>query len=85
MKLEGPALRLTVLVGETDQWHHHPVYTEVVGRAHAAALEDERCSVRTAALHERVDALELPRATDDRGHRQIVGIAGGRSMVSIDR
>lgn len=38
MKLEGPALRLTVLVGETDQWHHHPVYTEVVGRAHAAGL-----------------------------------------------
>lgn len=38
MKLEGPALRLTVLVGETDQWHHHPVYTEIVGRAHAAGL-----------------------------------------------
>lgn len=38
MKLEGPALRLTVLVGETDQWHHHPVYTEIVHRAHAAGM-----------------------------------------------
>ena len=38
MKIEGPALRLTVFVGESDQWHHHPVYTEIVHRAHAAGL-----------------------------------------------
>lgn len=38
MKLQGPAMRLTVFVGESDQWHHRPVYTEVVHRAHAAGL-----------------------------------------------
>lgn len=38
MKLEGPAIRLSVFVGESDQWHHHPVYTEIVHRAHAAGL-----------------------------------------------
>jgi PII-like signaling protein len=38
MTLDGPALRLTVFVGETDQWHHHPVYTEIVHRAHRAGL-----------------------------------------------
>ncbi len=38
MKLEGRALRLTIFVGESDQWHHHPVYTEIVHRAHAAGL-----------------------------------------------
>ncbi|HYN75356.1 MAG TPA: DUF190 domain-containing protein [Candidatus Limnocylindria bacterium] len=38
MKLEGPALRLTIFVSESDQWHHHPVYTEIVHRAHAAGL-----------------------------------------------
>jgi PII-like signaling protein len=38
MKLEGPAMRLTVLVGESDQWHHRPVYTEIVHRAHRAGL-----------------------------------------------
>lgn len=32
------ALRLTVLVGESDGWHHRPVYTEIVHRAHAAGL-----------------------------------------------
>ncbi|THA60530.1 DUF190 domain-containing protein [Streptomyces sp. A0958] len=33
-----PGLRLTVLVGESDNWHHRPVYTEIVHRAHAAGL-----------------------------------------------
>lgn len=38
MKLEGPAKRLTILVGETDQWHHRPLYTEIVHRAHRAGM-----------------------------------------------
>jgi hypothetical protein len=31
-------LRLTVLVGESDGWHHRPVFTEIVHRAHLAGL-----------------------------------------------
>jgi len=38
VKLEGPALRLTIFVGEDDQWHHKPLYTEIVHRAHQAGL-----------------------------------------------
>lgn len=38
MKLEGPATRLTIFIGESDQWHHRPLYTEIVHRAHAAGL-----------------------------------------------
>ncbi len=38
MTLRGKATRLTVLVGESHQWHHRPVYTEIVHRAHAAGL-----------------------------------------------
>ena len=38
MKIEGPALRLTVFVGEDDTWHHKPLYHEIVHRAHAAGL-----------------------------------------------
>lgn len=38
MTLRGPALRLTVLIKEDDQWHHRPLYTEIVHRAHAAGL-----------------------------------------------
>lgn len=32
------ALRLTVYVGEADQYQHRPVYSEIVRRAHAAGL-----------------------------------------------
>ena len=31
-------LRLTVIVGEHDAWHHRPLYSEIVHRAHAAGL-----------------------------------------------
>ena len=37
-RLGGPALRLTVLVGESDTWHHRPLYSEIVHRARAAGL-----------------------------------------------
>ena len=38
MTLSGPAQRLTVILGEDDTWHHRPVYTEIVHRAHRAGL-----------------------------------------------
>ena len=38
MRLTGSALRLTVLLGENDTWHHKPLFTEIVHRAHAAGL-----------------------------------------------
>ncbi len=38
MRLHGPALRLTIFIGETDQWHHKPLYTEIVHRAHKLGL-----------------------------------------------
>ena len=38
MTLRGAATRLTVVVGESDQVHHRPVYTEIVHRAHRAGL-----------------------------------------------
>lgn len=38
MRLQGTALRLTIMVGESDRWHHRPVFTEIVHRAHRAGL-----------------------------------------------
>ena len=38
MTLEGRATRLTIIVKEDDRWHHRPLYTEIVHRAHAAGL-----------------------------------------------
>jgi uncharacterized protein len=38
VKREGSATRLSIFVGEDDQWHHKPLYTEIVHRAHRAGL-----------------------------------------------
>ncbi|WP_101782887.1 DUF190 domain-containing protein [Nonomuraea indica] len=38
MTLSGRAVRLTILVDDTDTWHHRPMFTEIVHRAHAAGL-----------------------------------------------
>ena len=38
MRITGPARRLTIFLGESDQYRHHPLYTEIVQRAHRAGL-----------------------------------------------
>lgn len=38
MRLQGKALRVTVFIGESDTFHHKPLYSEIVHRAHAAGL-----------------------------------------------
>ncbi|NED75136.1 DUF190 domain-containing protein [Streptomyces sp. BBFR109] len=37
-RLTGTALRLTIFIGENDTWHHKPLYSEIVHRAHRAGL-----------------------------------------------
>lgn len=38
MKLAGNALRVMIFIDDDDVWHHKPLYTEIVHRAHAAGL-----------------------------------------------
>lgn len=37
-ELVGRAVRLTVILGEDDTWHHRPVYSELVVRAREAGI-----------------------------------------------
>ncbi|MFR9754001.1 DUF190 domain-containing protein [Nocardia sp. 004] len=37
-RLTGPALRLTVFIGESDTWRRKPLYSEIVHRANRAGL-----------------------------------------------
>ncbi|MDW8804575.1 DUF190 domain-containing protein [Streptomyces scabiei] len=37
-RLTGRALRVTIFIGENDVWHHRPLYSEIVHRAHKAGL-----------------------------------------------
>lgn len=43
MRLQGPAQRLTVYIGESDHHHHHSLSSEIVQRAQRAGLAG--CSV----------------------------------------
>jgi uncharacterized protein len=38
MRLHGRATRLTVFIGEDDQFHHGPLYSEIVRRARKEGL-----------------------------------------------
>ena len=38
MRLQGPAQRLTIFIGESDRWRHKPLYAEIVRRAHRSGL-----------------------------------------------
>ena len=42
MRLHGSAARLSIFIGESDRWHHHPLYHEIVHRAHKAGLGRDR-------------------------------------------
>lgn len=38
MRRQGPARRLSIIVREDDQYHHHALYAEIVKRARTAGL-----------------------------------------------
>lgn len=43
MRLQGPAKRLTIFIGESDHYHHHSLCREILDRARKAGLAG--CSV----------------------------------------
>jgi hypothetical protein len=38
VRLQGPARRITIFIGESDRYHHKPLYAEIVHRAHRRGL-----------------------------------------------
>jgi uncharacterized protein len=38
MSLTGPARRITIFIGESDRYHHKPLYAEIVHRAHQRGM-----------------------------------------------
>jgi len=38
VRLRGPARRITIFIGESDRFHHKPLYAEIVHRAHQRGL-----------------------------------------------
>jgi uncharacterized protein len=66
-ELSGPALRLTVYVGEDDLHHHRPVYAEVVARAKHAGLAGATVSrgVEAFGRHSMVHTARLVSLSSD--------------------
>ncbi|MHB1615487.1 MAG: DUF190 domain-containing protein [Actinomycetes bacterium] len=69
-RLHGPACRLSIFIGEEDRYRHHPLYEEIVRRAHDAGLAGvsvfrgiegygASTHVHTARLLELADELPL--------------------------
>jgi len=38
VRLQGPAKRLTIFIGESDHYHHHALCNEIIDRARRAGL-----------------------------------------------
>jgi PII-like signaling protein len=38
VRLQGAARRITIFIGESDRYHHKPLYAEIVHRAHQRGL-----------------------------------------------
>ena len=38
MRLQGAARRITIFIGESDRYHHKPLYAEIVHRAHQRGM-----------------------------------------------
>ena len=67
MKTSGRALRLSIFVGEGDIWHHKPLYTEIVHRAHQAGLVGATVirGIEGYGASSRIHTTHLFRLSDD--------------------
>lgn len=67
MKNSGRALRLSIFIGESDHWHHKPVYTEIVHRAHKAGLAGATVirGIEGYGAASRIHTTHLFRLSDD--------------------
>lgn len=57
MRVQGSALRLTIVVDGADLWHHKPLYVEIIHRAHrhgmagATAIRGMEGFTATSQIH----------------------------------
>jgi hypothetical protein len=49
MKLEGEGKLLRIFIGESDQWHHRPLYEEIVRLARDRGMAGAPCCAASRA------------------------------------
>lgn len=67
MELSERELRLSIFIGESDQWHHKPLYVEVVHRAHQAGLAGATVfrGIEGYGANSRIHTTHLFRVSED--------------------
>jgi PII-like signaling protein len=67
MKSAGRAVRLSIFVGDGDTWHHKPLYSEIVHRAHKAGLAGASVfhGIEGYGATSRIHTAHLFRLSDD--------------------
>ena len=85
MRLEGPAVRLTIFIGEDDQWHHKPLYHEIVHRAHKAGLAGASVlrGVEGFGASSRIHTTRLLSLTEDLPLAVSAVLAGAGAVLAL--
>ncbi len=67
MKLEGPGKCVTVFIGETDHWHHKPLYAAIVERAREMGLAGATVTrgIMGFGAHSRMHTASILRLSED--------------------
>lgn len=67
MKLSGLGKLVRIFIGESDQWHHKPLYTAIVERAHEEGLAGATVirGIEGFGAHSRIHTMRILRLSED--------------------
>jgi uncharacterized protein len=67
MKIEGPARRVRVYIGESDQWHGKPLYTAIVERCRREGLAGATVlrGIESYGANSRIHTARILRLSED--------------------
>lgn len=67
MKITGPGKLVRIFIGESDRWHHKPLYTAIVERAREEGLAGTTVirGIEGFGAHSRIHTMRILRLSED--------------------
>jgi len=67
MKITGPGKLVRIFIGESDSWHHRPLYTAIVERAREEGLAGATVirGIEGFGAHSRIHTMRILRLSED--------------------
>jgi len=67
MKITGPGKLVRIFIGESDRWHHKPLYTAIVERAREEGLAGSTVlrGIEGFGAHSRIHTMRILRLSED--------------------